>query len=529
MKTVSCFRCITRRALCNWQATFIAALLLIPAVSPLRSQSVLEYHNNDQRQGVNIDSTLNPGNVSSSFGYLGQFATDGRVYAQPLYVAGLNIAGGSYNTLFIATENNSVYAFNADSPGSGPFWQVSLGYPYMVGQVAPSCTHLGAVEGITSTPVIDINTSTLYIVALSAQLPGTGSGSWYTAYGLDLATGNTKSSYTFSSAGPNSKSFIPTNEVQRAALAFGHGNLFVAFADFCGEDNPAEQPSYGLLYELNTSPLSSANVFDSEPNDAGGGIWMGGGGPSFDAFGNAYFSVSNCGYGSDGSCNSPSYDNSVMKIGPTWAQTWQYQAPNHLFLSQNDYDLGSSDVVLFNPPNSSTEMAATAGKQGEIYVFDRDQIGSGGSELLYQDSSQMPSIFGGITYFNGQLFVMRGGGGLNGYLQSYTVASNGLLSAATQSPNQFTPESAAVSISASDLQNSTNTGVVWAIGKAPSGFSTLYAYTASNLAQQLFSYTLGDAPQFAVPTVAGGKVFASFYNQTNGADSNWGINVFGLR
>jgi hypothetical protein len=523
--------------------------VLSPAL--LHSQNVLEYHNDDRRQGVNIDTTLNPGNVnSSSFGYKGQFQTDARVYAQPLYMANVNInpgqyvlaAPGTYNVVFVASENNTVYAFNADQPNSGPLWKRwDLGYPF---PAQSGCDHLGALSGITSTPVIDQSTNTLYVVAHTGAQDGTAA--WFVVHAIDIQTGNDKyPAYTLPTTGigPANKSFDARNEIQRAGLAFGHGNLFVAFADWCGEDPPSIQPAYGFLFQLSTSPFSfvPSSAFDPEPNDAGGGIWMGGGAPSFDAYGNLYFTVSNCGYGDDASCGGSSYNDSVVKISPSWTNVWQYQDPGWSYLSSHDLDVGSSDVVIFDLPNSATPFAATAGKEGKVYLLNRDQIGNGGSELISltpnTPQQQVPSIFGGIAYFNSQLYFMRAGGVdspncptcPNGYLQSYALGSDGSIQATYQTTTQFQPEGGAPSISASNLSNSDDSGIVWVIGKEPGLNHSLYAFKASDLS---FLYSspqgqLGNSPQFSVPTVAAGKVFASFYMQTNGADSSWGVAVYG--
>jgi hypothetical protein len=537
----------------------------------IQGQVVSEYHVDDRREGVSIDTVLNPSTVSN-LQSLYTLSPDGTaVYAQPLYLSNITTTNcpSGCNVVFVATEGNTVAAYNADS--GALLWQTNLGYPFYADQFycgRTPCTHI-PVSGITSTPVIDQSTGTLYLVALTAT-SDTGSPacttvegnwcSWYTAYGLDIHTGNNLKAYTFpaqvttTTTTPSgtimvTKDFDPRKHVQRAGLAFGHGNLFVAFADFYGEDGGAPaRPSYGLMFQLNTSPLSLAYVFDTEPSDTGGGIWMGGGAPSFDAYGNLYFTVANCGYGGQTSCNPPSYDNSLVRLGPGWNPSsciagqmnsvcWQYKDTS--LQPAGDLDLGSSDVVIFNNPYSSSVLAATAGKQGEIYVFDvTNPSGTLNPVGPLLPSTEVASIFGSLAYFNGAVYVARSGGDTydmtSNVLQAYAIQSNNQLcnpgqmycpqnSVGTDAFLDFSP-SPVPSISASNFQNTDGSGIVWLVAKRSGDPSDmLLGYLASNVSQRVFQSPLNTDgvhdPHFGVPTIADGKVFVPTYS---------GVQAFGF-
>jgi len=504
---------------------------------------VYTYHNDPQRTGQNLQEyALTPTNVgSSAFTRLFSCPADGYVYAQPLWVANLNVGGVNRNVLFIATEHDSVYAYDADSPSCILLWKVSfLGtgvttLPYT--DIAPNPTDDVFPEiGITSTPVIDPATNTIYVEAKTKETVGTGCSSGapcsvHRLHALDLITGAEKlgAPKVISASG-----FSSLRHFNRPALLLANGVVYVAFGSH--GDNCNWQ---GWIFGYSASTLTQTFVWNTtNPNGCGGGaIWQGGAGPAADASGNIYFSTGN------GTYNGTSeFSDSTIKLSSTGSRLDWFTPFNQSVFQANDIDLASAGVVILPDSVASAahpHLAIATGKVAILYLLDISQAAAGqtkmgefnsGSNLDVQDVISVPppnttQLDGGINgipaYWNGNVYTT----GQNFPLSQFRIA-NGLMATPqfARSNNLFPPRGATPGVSASGNTN----GVVWILDLAAwpsSGKSILDAYDATNVSNLLFSSpgsgsgAAGPAVKFTVPTVANGKVYV-------GGQST--ITIFGL-
>jgi outer membrane protein assembly factor BamB len=247
--------------------------------------SVLTQHNDNARTGANLgERELTPDVVRTQLGFLFALPVDGQIYAQPLYVANLDFRPGeSHDTLFVATEHDSVYAFDADHPGA-PLWQASIGTP-----AGTDCLHevlLAPELGITGTPVIDPKTRTLYVVAFTVDDPARCDEANFhqVLWALDLVTGTPRLP-PVEIADPV---FTARQELQRAALLLADGVLYVAFASHQDRD-----PYHGWLFAYDAATLTRRATCNTSPTALDGSIWMSGQGPAVDEAGNIYVSTGN--------------------------------------------------------------------------------------------------------------------------------------------------------------------------------------------------------------------------------------------
>jgi len=317
---------------------FVAFLSLLPALSQV---NVLTYHNDNARTGANTNETmLTPANVNSNtFGKLFRYSVDGYVYAQPLYVSGISVPGqGTRNVLFIATQHNSVYAFDADStngPGGGLLWQTSFGVSAVTptlefgGRYGPY-TDITNEVGITGTPVIDLTSGTLYVEAFTHE----GPNYIHRLHALNITNGVERpfgSAVVAASCAGNGVgsagglvNFNPKQQIQRSALTLAGGILYVCYAGFADSD-----PFHGWILGYNAATLQPLTnyVFNSTPNgttnqfgtNAGeGGIWMSGNGLAVDANTNLYFEIGNGTFtATNGSAGGTEYGDSFVKLSTT--------------------------------------------------------------------------------------------------------------------------------------------------------------------------------------------------------------------
>ena len=516
----------------------------------LFSADVLTYHNDNARSGVDSSETiLSPANVNAStFGKLGFDPVDGKVDAQPLYVAGVSIPGqGTHNVLYVATENDSVYAFDADT--GAKLWQVSMLGP---GEVPSDPVHGSQVTpeiGITATPVIDLNTDTMYVVAMSKLVSGNTTTYIQRIHALDITTGADKvaprsidQSITYPGAGPGGNGtdviFNPMQYKDRDALLLVNGVVYTSWAS-----HSDVAPYTGWIIGFNANNLSVASVLNIDPNGeptspflgdgSGNTFWNSGGGPAADAAGNIYNTSANgpfdptlnaAGFPADGD-----YGDSYLKFTPTpgGLTVSDYFTPyNQQQLADNDQDIGSSGVTLVNVTDSSGtshQLMIGSGKDGNIYVVDTSNMGkfNSTSNDIYQE---LPGAVGGGEFgspvaFNGQVYF----GGVGATLRAFQFVDGKLQATpASQSSNTFGYPGTTPSISADGDAN----GIVWAIDDGNST-AVLYAYDASNLSKMLYNSnqapngrdSVGPSNKFITPTIANGKVYVAT------AD---GVAVFGL-
>jgi hypothetical protein len=642
----------------------------------LLSTEVLTYHNDNSRDGLDsTETTLTPANVNpATFGKLFTMPVDGSASAQPLYAPAVTINGQVHNVVYAATENDSLYAFDADNnlgSNASSLWADTPGSSNSLvpanetpdtGRVNVGLNASGeSVVGITSTPAIDANSNTLYTVTDTKQaLDQTGwtfttfgtyqnpvagttfsvdfgsakqfdsvtfdSGqsdeyarqfevqvsndrlTWSTVYdstwnsgefddsplpaqqtsaffphqtashvriiltaanpspwsvttfsafthfqrlhAIDITTGAEKfgGPVTIRASVPGTGdesmngtvAFDPDQEVQRAALLLSSGNVYIAWASYNDSD-----PWHGWVMAYNAATLQQTFALNDTPNGKEGGVWQAGAGLAADSSGNVYFATGNGDY----SATTNNYGNSVLKLSSTGSFESYFTPSDYASLNLNDIDLGSGGVVLLpDQPGSHTHELVAAGKEGTIYILNRDNLGQETSndsgavqELTHaigNNSVQgMPNDneFGDPAYFNGNVYY---GAGSDAIKQFQLSPTTGLLST---SPFESTSNTFGVSntnygsvfgTTPSVSSDGTTNGIVWAVEWNNYGQpAVLHAYDATNVSNELYNSAeaggrdwFGVGSHFETPTVANGKVYVS--SQTNGY--TFDIAVFGL-
>jgi putative Ig domain-containing protein len=377
--------------------------LTVSAGAPPSNVRVLTYHNDNSRDGLNANETiLTTAHVkSATFGKVGTITVDGLVDAEPLYVGSLNVGGTLHNVLFVATEHDSVYAFDADT--FTQLWHTSVLSFDPAGE-APSddrgCSQVTPEIGITSTPVIDLSqgpNGTIFVVAMSKN----GGSYFQRLHALDLTTGAeigtaTVISATFQKPGQPAGTvvaFDPAQYKDRAALLLLNGVIYTTWASHC------DFVSYtGWIIGYNESNLSPASVFNITPNGSDGAIWMSGAGPAADASGFIYFLAANGTFDttlSSGLPNKGDYGNAFMKLstsGNTLSVADYFTMHNTVSESNVDQDLGSGGAMVLDVNDNqmvSHHLAVGAGKDANIYLVDRGNMGkfNSGSDNIYQELS----------------------------------------------------------------------------------------------------------------------------------------------
>jgi hypothetical protein len=534
----------------------VSSIALIISLSAGAQVNVLTYRYDNTQQGANLsESILTPDNINAgSFGKLFSYTVDGYVYAQPLYVSGLSITGqGTHNVVFVATEHNSVYAFDADSnsgANGGLLWQVNLGpsAPSSDPGVSFNFTPIQPEVGITGTPVIDLPSGTLYVDTFTLE----GSTFSHKIHALNLTDGSEKpfSPVTVSASIPgtgtgSSKGVLPfqaRQELQRCALTLANGVLYVAYAGYTDMNNT--DPFHGWILGYNPSNLQliPGQVFCSTPNGtvahfgsiAGrGGIWMSGAGLAADGSGNLYFSTGDGNFNAFPNTAGTEYGDSIIKLSTGGGlSVADYFTPyNELTFETNDTDLdvGSGGVVILpDQPGPNPRLLIEGGKPQQAYLINRDMMTTDNKHI--NTTSQHDNIvqslplggsgaFDTPAYFNGQIYYIA----VNDVIRSYLMSGSGTL--IPDLPNSsgsrtFKFPGATPTVSA----NGGDSGIVWAIQKASP--AVLVAYNATNLSSEIYASSesgsrdqLTAGVKFAVPIVANGKVYVG---------SQGALTVFGL-
>src|SRR6266480_1976025 len=533
----SCARAISGGVMRNrhsrTSSSVILALVLSLAVSSAvyaqtPSQGVFTYHNDLARTGQNLNETiLSPSNVNStSFGKLFADPVDGQVYAQPLYVANVVIPNqGIHNVVYVATENNTVYAFDADTRGA-PLWRTSLSINggTAVSSSDINCPDMVPVIGVTSTPVIDPTTNTLYVVAKTKE----GTSYFQRLHALDIVTGAEKFGgpvaieATVSGTGDGSNgasiTFDPFKQLNRPGLALVNGVVYISFASHCDLN-----PYHGWILAYDASQLTQRGVFITTPNGNEGGIWQSGGSIAVDEANNLYVMTGNGTFDANRP-NGMDVGDSVLKLvqgGNTLALVDYFTPFNQASLEANDTDLGSGAPMVL--PNQSgapvSSLLVGAGKDGTIYLLNRNNLGqfcSGctrDSQIVQSIPSALTGNFSTPAFWNNTVYFLAEADVLKAF-----ALSDGRLSTppTSQATTKFGWPGATPSVSA----NGTTGGIVWALQTdafATNDPAVLHAYDAKNVANELYSSnqaaggrdTLGPAVKFTVPTVVNGKVYAA--------------------
>ena len=486
------------------------------------------------RTGQNLkEYALTPATLATpgAFGKLFSCAVDGVTYAQPLYVANLAIGGGTHNVVFVATENDSVYAFDADSSACTVYWKQSFlgaGVTTVPNGDQAEPNDIPGDFGITGTPVIDLASGALYVVANTKE----SGPSWpYKLHALSLATGADLANSpqvidaTVAATGGGNISFEPLKHLQRPGLLLANGTVYVVFGSH-GDTSDY----YGWVLGYDKTSLAQTNVFNTSPNPiiSGNGhggetaIWMSGAGPAADASGNVFVATGN-GVFND---TAKAYGDSVLKLSGALGVADYFTPNNQDSLRAGDFDLGAGGVlVLPDSVGSATHLhlAVIGDKESKLFLVDRDAMGkytSGGPDANVQTlvvNATGPKIFNGIfstpSVWGNTLYI----GATNDNVKAYSISNASIASSpSSKSSDTYTFPGSNTVVSASGSTG----GVLWAIDTNKSGTNgrangpfVLRAYDATNLATRLWSSDAiganagGNAVKFSVPTVANGKVY----------------------
>jgi hypothetical protein len=510
------------RPLCKLLAVFCLWSLGVWFAQAQTYSGMLTWHNDLARTGHNLQETvLTPTNVNAkTFGKVFSFPVDGQIFGQPLYVYNVAIAGkGTYNVIYVTTENDSVYAFDADGVNTIALWHDSFINPGK-GITPIPCKDTGAtvcpfasIIGITGTPVIDPSSGTLYLVAATKE-----NGKYVNRlHALDITSGTEKfggpvqikASVKGTGAGNNHGvvSFNAQHESQRPGLLLQNGVLYIGWASF-GD----VAPFHGWVLGYGATSLAQTVVFNSTPNGSDGGVWQSGAAPSVDAAGNIYLITGN-----------GTFD--INKGGSDWGDTFlkfnaslsvmDYFTPfDQLKLANDDLDLGSgSGMLLPTQKGKFPDEIVTAGKEGLIYVVNRSNMGKFDAQknrVIETVHGSATGYWGSAAYWNSTVYYS----GTEDFLSQYAL-SNGLLSKSPvyQAPTMFLRGSTPC-VSANGAAN----GIVWAVEKLPYNHGippeVLHAYDATKVSQELYNTNqagtrdvLGPGITFSVPTVMNGRVY----------------------
>jgi hypothetical protein len=481
------------------------------------------------RTGANTQETaLTPSNVDAKqFGKIHTFVVDGDIYAQPLFLHGLEFPGkGKHNAVFVATEHDSVFAFDADGKSSEPLWKTSFAHPDA--GITPlttrdvHCLFISPEIGITSTPVIDASSATIYVLARTKER-----GQYVQKlHALTMATGAEQrgSPVTIGASvkgrGEGSKSgrldFDPLLENPRAALLLANRMVYLTWASSC---DVGSYHGWVMAYDART--LAQVAVFNDSADDSQSGIWQSDAGPAADDSGNVFLATGNGGFNANS--GGRDYGDSALKLDGHNLAVRDYFTPfNQRHLDNADDDLGSGGPVLLpDQEGAHPHELVVAGKGRTIYVVDRDRMGrfhAGSDNQIVQSlRGAVGSLFAAPAWWNGHLYFL----GDDGILKDFHV-DHGMLSSApvARSASRLTGPGATPEVSA----NGSRDGIVWVIessgrrqGVQP---AVLRAYDAGNVAHEIYNSEQNarrDRPgvglHFAVPTIANGHVYVGTKGQ----------------
>jgi hypothetical protein len=532
---------VLRRAVAApaWGLLIGAFTLWLGCASVLaQSTDVVTCHNDNARTGQALhEEILRPDNVNTNhFGHLWTLPADGKVDAQPLYAAGIAIPGkGLRNVLFVATEHDTVYAYDADS--TNQFWQVTM----LPNGETPSdnrgCSQVTPEIGVTATPVIDRglgSNGTMFVVAMSKD----ASGHYFQrVHALDLATGSDRVpaatvAANYPGTGAHSSAgrviFDPAQYKERPGLLLMNGILYTGWSSHCDIS-----PYTCWLMGYDEQTLAQVNVLNLTPNGNEGSIWMSGAGLAADAESNIYFLNANGTFDptldANGMPSRMNFGNAFIKVSTTSNQLAvadYFATYTNSFENDHDLDLGSGGaMVLPDMPDAQgtiRHLAVGAGKDQNIYLVDRENMGKfsvADNTRIYQElGNALPGgVFAMPAYFNGTLYY----GAVGQRIQAFPFQSARLGARSSQTPGTFTYPGATPSVSA----NGTSNGIVWAAENTSP--AALHAYTATNLALELYNSNqaangrdhFGAGNKFIIPTIASGRGYVGTIN---------GVGVFGL-
>ena len=529
----------------------LLGICALNAVVAYGQVDVLVQRGDDFRTGQNLnETTLTQSNVNAiTFGKVFSFVVDGYVYAQPLYKSNLFIPGkGTFNVVFIATQHDSVYAFDADT--ATPLWQVSFINP-KAGITTQPAVDTGTTDiipevGITSTPVISIDSTgggTLYVVNKTKE----AGSAVFRIHALDITTGADKVTPVVIQAsvpktGGGTLTFDPTWHQQRPGLVLVNGVVYVAFGS-----SGDRQVWQGWLVGYDAATLARGVVFCTEPDgSAGAGFWSSGEAPPVDASRNLYVSTGNGVF----NANNKNFGDAYLKLSTASnLAVLDYFSPfNQAQLNSADLDIASAGPILL-PDSAGTaahpHLMVGTGKDGTIYVLDRDNMGQFNGSYTNPDSQivqEIPSAIGILPintkaiplpyvennytspgFWQNHLYWC----GINDVCKMFNL-SNGLLTTSPVSLSATTYAFGGAQPVITAISTTSTSAIMWAVERdTTNNITTLHAYDATNLAIELYNSKQaagnrdqGGAPvKFVVPTVANGKVFVG---------AQYEINVYGI-
>ena len=524
------------------------------------------YHNDLARDGANMhEFALTTVNVNTaSFGKLFACTADGAIYGQPLWVANLRINGAQHNVLFVATQHDSLFAFDADTSPCVTLWSASLidtSHGGLAGETTvpsgPTGNLVGSGDGditpevgITGTPVIDPATNTLYVVSKSVNSAQTTFNQ--RLHAIDPTSGNEKTGSpvtiagTFPGTGDGGTTIAFSSQLnnQRCGLSFVNGVAYIAWSSH--EDNGTYH-GWIIGYIYNGTSFVQSHVLNVTPNGRQGGIWMSGGAMAADSNNNLYAITGNGTFdATNASAPNNDYGDSLLQLSASLSVSQYFTPTDELSDFQADQDFGSGGTaVLADLPAGSNpvtqHLVVGGGKDGGLYVLNRDLLGGLGDGNAVQKLS-MNSIFATGAFWNNNFYIAGVGGALVAYSLDTTVPKFTLSSHHSATTYNFpggTP-----SVSAAGMQS----GIVWILNTSNyctpqsggCGPAVLHAYDATNVATELWNSSMvgtdaaGNAVKFTVPTIANGKVYVGTRgNNTGGVYGSTSVSgeldVYGLK
>jgi hypothetical protein len=509
------------------------------------------------RDGANTQEyALTPSMVSSgSFGKVFSCTVDGAIYTEPLWEPQLAVGGANHNVVFVATQHDSLYAFDADTNSNpcAPLWQVSLIDSAHGGQagetpvpgygpnalVGAGYGDIAPEVGVTGTPVIDPSTETLYVVSKSVD--SKGNDFYQRLHAIDILNGSEKFAgpatiagiFPGTGDGTSTTTFEPRQQNQRPGLALANGIVYIAWS--AHEDNP---PYYGWVMGYDAATLKQNYVLNISPNVQWGGIWMNGDAPPVDSDGDVYYLTGNAGF----DANSPGppnndFGDSVLKMDETLNISQSFTPSDQQMDDLDDSDLGSGGATLIDLPANGalpTHLIAGGGKDGYFYVLNRDNLGGYGDSNAWQRMNWGAPIYGGVAYWNGTMYMSGAWSSLQAFALDPQTAMVETSPSSVSSTYFGFPGSSPVVSSMPDNSN----GIVWALEitnyctpQSPGcGPTVLHAYQAGNLASELWNSgnnaadTAGFPVKFTLPTVANGRVYIGTRgNNAGGAENSTSV------
>lgn len=516
------------------------ATLALTIASPTGNDAIT-YHYDNARTGLNPNETiLTPANVNAStFGKLNLLAVDGKVDAEPLYLSAVVIQDQTHNVLYVVTEHDSIYAFDADN--GTQLWKNSALANGETTSDDHGCSQITPEIGITSTPVIDRRqgtNGTVFIVAMTKD----SSGAYHQRlHALDITTGAdttgspSEIAGTYPGTGDNSSGgnviFAPGQYAERVGLLLMNQTIYLGWTSHCDS-----RPYTGWVMAYSGTTLQQTQILNLTPNGSEGSIWMSGAGLAGDTSGNIYFLDANGTLdptvNASGFPINADYGNAMTKLSTTnqSLKVADYFEPyNSIAESNADIDLGSGGALLLPDLTDSSgvvhHLMVGAGKDKNIYIGNRDNLGkynSANNNSLYQElTNALPNgAWSMPAYFNNTVYY----GGVGDYLKAFSITNAKLGSTpSSKSATTFGYPGATPSISS----NGTSNAIVWAVDSSTGSTAVLHAYDATNLTKEIYNSTqasgsrdsFGTGNKFITPMIINGKVYV-------GTPS--GVAVFGL-